>query len=46
MFEEFLNMQYAGYIWGSVFLTVGILVGNAWYAVHQLRKAQKSSPLS
>ncbi|MFI4963006.1 MAG: hypothetical protein ACHP6H_04015 [Legionellales bacterium] len=32
---------YGAYVWGSVLLTMGILVGNAWYANYQLRCAQK-----
>jgi heme exporter protein CcmD len=47
MFEQLFNMQgYGGYIWGSVLLTLGILAGNAWYAVYQLRKAQQQSSKS
>lgn len=44
MLEQLLNAHdYAFYIWGSVGLTCVILIGNAWYAVHQLRQAQKQS---
>ena len=37
-----LSMQgYGSYVWGSVLLTLSILVGNFWYAHFQLYKKQK-----
>jgi heme exporter protein CcmD len=45
MMNAFLNvvmMQgYGAYIWGSVFITGFILVGNFWYARYQYKTLQK-----
>ncbi len=45
MINTLLNMilmqGYGVYIWGSVFLTVSILVGNFWYARYEYRNMQE-----
>jgi heme exporter protein CcmD len=39
---EILAMQgYGVYVWGSVFVTLGILVGNFWYANSRFYKTQR-----
>lgn len=39
-----LSMQgYGAYVWGSVGLTLAILLGNLWYANYQLRAVQQES---
>lgn len=42
--NTFFAMQgYGVYIWSSVLLTIGILLGNVCYARKQLRNAQQIS---
>ncbi|MET0281625.1 MAG: heme exporter protein CcmD [Steroidobacteraceae bacterium] len=42
--KEFLNMSgYAGYVWSSYALAIGVLLLNVWLARRQLRQAREQA---